>query len=325
MEDVFTEHGFSTGLNTTIKEANQLGERVFVFFENNFPWKVWVEGDILKSAPFFEGELNKLWRAFPFNRTNSEDINVRNMVFRKAENKFFKYRDEDEKLQLKILSVDIERDSDEGTCEIYLDYENKRSGDYVDHDFASCLKYKGKPICFSVGRRALTVRGLNVSEWEIDDKEVPSIGEDNLAVAIAKKINPRLNPIPPEPTVEDVSAVDRNEVVTIEGTLRLPVNASVLNVFKITGAGAGTFFSFRNRDESISWSYRYYSSQFLTLSQFIVTYYFTRPSRDVGNIRTLNESVSSTKIQKITITGTGGLDIFLMLILLRIIKFLFNL
>ena len=545
--NVFKQHGFSTGLNGIIKEANQLGERVFVFFENNFPWKVWVEGNILKSTPFFEGELNKLWRAFPFNRTNSEDINVRNMVFRRSGNRYFKYRDEDEKLQLKIKNVtwsevnlipalsrfkferrmggdgvnyyengtinravkgersiassdlislifeddgntysavfednflkfkypiglklgvysssfisnfktgvvgtfnrlslssleedvnvelvnlvqtnlvyssngfsfnfssdfaidfpttgltdvknrwivsykgtktpdylivnsikyklgdalnesfregpfksyatnivvpvgtnrpyqgegetNLERfassrlvfgmnikfkDEDtylyndrsflfqapsgetsehEGECEIYLDYENKSDGDYVDQDFASCRKFKGKPICFSVGRRALTVRGANVSEWQIEGTS-PLIEGDNLAVAIAKKLNPALDPIPDEPTIEDVSAVTRNDVAQDSTIPRLPVTATTLNIF----IDSGTFFVFIDANETTTWSYNttfYYS---IDIRGRVVR---NNNIRDVrGNIPSVRGSVSFSKLKYLDLSGSLGI------------------
>ena len=84
--------------------ADQAGNVVFVFFEKCFPYKIWVENGFLKTAPFFDGETNKLYNCFPCGRT-VENLNTRSMVLKKEETRFLNYIDEDEELTLRVINV----------------------------------------------------------------------------------------------------------------------------------------------------------------------------------------------------------------------------
>ena len=198
----FDPHGFpEDDVRQNILNADQMKDRVFIFFENCFPWKVWVEGNVVKSAPFFEGELNSLWKCFPFGRT-VEGVSVRDMVLRQGGNVFVKYRDEDEELELNISKVSWDVSQDSGSCEIYLDYFGKDlDRDFVDTKLASCSLFKGQPILFSMGNRELSLDGRDVSEWGEIAQNIAALLNSDVAEALEEG-EPQRN--------EGLSAVDNN-------------------------------------------------------------------------------------------------------------------
>ena len=170
-----------SALETKMVRAEKIGNNIFVFFNGCFPYKIWVEGDLVKSAPYFYGGHKKMFYCFPCGKTN-DNLKVKDMVFRKYGSKHSSDRDEDEKLFLNVKNVDWDDNRETGTCDIFFDYGKKKNDDVVDASLASGAKFIGHPISFSIGFREsddlLDSERSDYMQWPQFLKDVVDSSED---------------------------------------------------------------------------------------------------------------------------------------------------
>ena len=143
---------FHTGNAIKIKK---ILDRVFVFYENCFPFKIWIQGDFILTAPFFQGGENEIYNAFPFSRTHGEDINANKLVTTQDGSPL----PEDTRLKLILDTVNY----DDGTCNARLEVEEGGETVFLDKKIQTLEKFKGHPIIFSVGQRKESLSGKSLN------------------------------------------------------------------------------------------------------------------------------------------------------------------
>ena len=173
LNDAFSE--FS--LNKVVRIKRLAKERVVVFFEGCFPFHIWIEGDRIYSAPFYYFARNEIYNAFPFSRTLGNELNV-GKVFRDSDGVPL---EDPNKLVLLLRNVQWDKRNrlnlDVGTCEAFLGYSQGSSivepseNNIIDSDIQSLEKFKGYPICFSVGNRKKDLSDDTESGWDSEMRQ----------------------------------------------------------------------------------------------------------------------------------------------------------
>ena len=152
------KHGFNALSRNNVVKIQNIHERIMVFFEECFPFKIWLSGNSIRVAPFYQGKEDEIWRCFPGSRSVRKEQSIQNMVKTRipapsgiSDDDFFfpSNRREDEKLFLKIENVNHQT----GECEAYLDYNSRGEDDFINLDFYTLKRFLGHPIFFSVGNR----------------------------------------------------------------------------------------------------------------------------------------------------------------------------
>ena len=85
-----------------IRKIKKVRDRIYVFFEGCFPFKIWIEGDNILTAPFFFGAQDEIYNVFPFSRTLGDELNVQKVVT----NSRLGPKGTDNKLYLRIKNVE---------------------------------------------------------------------------------------------------------------------------------------------------------------------------------------------------------------------------
>ena len=152
---------FNTGNAIKIKK---ILDRVFVFYENCFPFKIWIQGDIILTAPFFQGGEDEIYNAFPFSRTLGEEVNLQKVISNRNRGPF----PDNLKLKLKIENVVWEGNrGPNGECEASFTYDDISENDEaLEPDVLSLKALKGHPICFSMGTRKGELDNIKrIGDW----------------------------------------------------------------------------------------------------------------------------------------------------------------
>ena len=140
-----------------IVRIKKVSDKVVVFFEKSYPWKIVIEGGIPKAYPFFydkeDPKFNNIWQAFPCSRT----VQVKDWG------------------KMIVKTLNWEGSGDVGTCDIK--FTNAPEG----------LDLRGHPISFSIrdeGNNDIRVDEDDPEIWKADFKRSADFMFNDLSKSI---------------------------------------------------------------------------------------------------------------------------------------------
>ena len=236
-----------TAFNTSKAiKIKKILDRVFVFYENCFPFKIWIQGDSILTAPFFQGGEDEIYNAFPFSRTVGDRVNLQKTVSNEVSGPL------PDNLRLKLKIEDVAWDKvnnvptgPNGECDASLTYDDVFGDDQIlKPEFLSLEAFKGYPICFSIGRRKRRLSEVKSTEnWPLDMKYTFDFLSGRPLV-YSQSVLP-----PPTSQTNDMATVQipNNKILTSSGLVDYDGNGSFSDC-KVLGKVLGRFLVLSGRE-----------------------------------------------------------------------------